>query len=623
MTSTALSALRGTAQSSAAANTAPVHEYRCLYTHDLRRKQKRWQDGFLKFHTFNKRVMVYDQPRNYIGDTHWKGTGETLDDGDELTLENGVIVQVAEPVSTTQTDLTPLFEKRPKDAPERPGHGNLRLPQGRLPTPGVRTTGLTANVAPRHKPLSQLLGTPKGPHGRAMLPMRSPFEERQANLQKEDDWAASERAAKRRRVAEAEQTWNSAKETRTPVPKSRETPVFRRERVAHTTPLARKGPLSVAGDLIDLVSDAEDAEPQSDVTMPNTPPGFTKPLVRSRKKRIAASPQVPELPQPLSSPPVSNTNIVVRVQEETELLEKALDDMDGSEAEDEGPPKQSKKLRLATGSRPKMLLCQDAAPGKRIEKNTQIARPERRFGEIPSHEPRKGRVVREPDQYDARRTKRPSEIRKVQNGLTQSSPPDHSELSDGPLALPHSNYAKNQHRQTALAPKADTNTAPFRESLAKDNRQGLADKVLAPKPTSKANRPNLQIRPAAPQDEQISPRHFRRIRSESDKPLGQQSAIYKSFDGLPAENEPKNMVRGKTTERPLQRSTSLNVQALRRPEREDTPPSPIVDTDVGPWSTEAMDLFDWRPPGYVYHGQGRGFGPAEAVLLEKLPLHDS
>ena len=26
-------------------------------------------------------------------------------------------------------------------------------------------------------------------------------------------------------------------------------------------------------------------------------------------------------------------------------------------------------------------------------------------------------------------------------------------------------------------------------------------------------------------------------------------------------------------------------------------PSPVVDKDVGPWSTEAGDLFDWRPPG--------------------------
>ena len=77
-------------------NTAPVLEFRCLYTHDLRRKLKRWQDGFLRFHTFNRRIMVYDVPRNFVGDTHWREKTE-LADGDELELETGgVLVQVGE-----------------------------------------------------------------------------------------------------------------------------------------------------------------------------------------------------------------------------------------------------------------------------------------------------------------------------------------------------------------------------------------------------------------------------------------------------------------------------------------------------------------------------------------------
>jgi Protein of unknown function (DUF2439) len=70
-------------------NTAPVHEYRCLYSHDIRRKQKRWQDGFVKFHTFNKRVMVYDEGRNFLGDTHWKEQEEPQTD-DEVTLDIGL-----------------------------------------------------------------------------------------------------------------------------------------------------------------------------------------------------------------------------------------------------------------------------------------------------------------------------------------------------------------------------------------------------------------------------------------------------------------------------------------------------------------------------------------------------
>ncbi|KAI7019284.1 hypothetical protein KC355_g3096, partial [Hortaea werneckii] len=101
-------------------NTALVLEFNCLYTHDVRRKSKRWQDGFLRYHTFNKRVMVYDVPRNFIGDTHW--TASELQDGDELTLDKeGVIVQVAEAVGKTETDLTDLRKSKKKPAVE---HGS-------------------------------------------------------------------------------------------------------------------------------------------------------------------------------------------------------------------------------------------------------------------------------------------------------------------------------------------------------------------------------------------------------------------------------------------------------------------------------------------------------------------
>ena len=97
-------------------NTAPILEFRCLYTHDLRRKQKRWQDGLLRFHTFNKRIMVYDVSRNYIGDMHWR-EDEVLQDGDEFQLDRGVLIQVGEATGSMEQDLTGLLEKR-KKAPE-------------------------------------------------------------------------------------------------------------------------------------------------------------------------------------------------------------------------------------------------------------------------------------------------------------------------------------------------------------------------------------------------------------------------------------------------------------------------------------------------------------------------
>ncbi|KAK7530141.1 uncharacterized protein J3D65DRAFT_671929 [Phyllosticta citribraziliensis] len=110
-------------------NTAPVHEFSCLYTHDVRRKQKRWQDGFIRLYTFNQRVME-------------------LEEGDEVTLENGVMVEVVEATATTHTDLDPVLQKRAG------------------PTMGA----FGGRAQPPNRPLSEVLGIPKGPMGRARLP---------------------------------------------------------------------------------------------------------------------------------------------------------------------------------------------------------------------------------------------------------------------------------------------------------------------------------------------------------------------------------------------------------------------------------------------------------------------
>ena len=155
-------------------NTAPIIDYRCLYTHDLRRKQKRWQDGVLRYHTFNKRVMVYDVPRNYIGDTHWRDS-EPVQDGDEFELDRGVLIQVGELLGSVQQDLSELLEKR-KKAPEvqtrddslpKQSAVNLARPHVSQPTQLIRPKSLNA-----------VLGTPKGPVGRAAVQVRSPYEQR-------------------------------------------------------------------------------------------------------------------------------------------------------------------------------------------------------------------------------------------------------------------------------------------------------------------------------------------------------------------------------------------------------------------------------------------------------------
>ncbi|KAI1326999.1 hypothetical protein F5Y16DRAFT_372938 [Xylariaceae sp. FL0255] len=155
--------------------TAPVREHTCLFTRDLLRKQKRWQDGRFKHHTFNGRVMVYDERGNFIGDTHWREDYQ-LDDGEELELDRGgVIVQVGECVGSRDQDLSELVDKRAQERAQRQAAAVARRPQvSQAPSLHTRTPGPQPQ-----KHLHSVIGTPSGHHGRALIPTESPYEERQ------------------------------------------------------------------------------------------------------------------------------------------------------------------------------------------------------------------------------------------------------------------------------------------------------------------------------------------------------------------------------------------------------------------------------------------------------------
>ncbi|KAI1278842.1 hypothetical protein F5Y07DRAFT_55818 [Xylaria sp. FL0933] len=153
--------------------TATVCEHACLFTHDLRRKQKRWQDGRLKYHTFNRRVMVYDERGNFVGDTHWREDHD-LADGDDLELERGgILIQVGECVGTRDQDLSELIDKRAQERAQRQAAAAARRP----PVATVATLHHKQQLIPQ-KHLHDVIGTPSGHHGRAVLPKESPYEER-------------------------------------------------------------------------------------------------------------------------------------------------------------------------------------------------------------------------------------------------------------------------------------------------------------------------------------------------------------------------------------------------------------------------------------------------------------
>ncbi|KAK1769003.1 protein ZGRF1 [Phialemonium atrogriseum] len=153
--------MSGTTSLSTTGSTAPVLEYLCLFTRDLRRKQKRWQDGRLKYHTFNKRIMVYDDRGNFVGDTHWRDDCD-LGAGEEVELERGgVIVQISDCVGRQTQDLSELIDKPLQEKQQRHAAAASRTPAPSLVRrPDPRLQPPPDHFQLRHRPLKDLIGAP-------------------------------------------------------------------------------------------------------------------------------------------------------------------------------------------------------------------------------------------------------------------------------------------------------------------------------------------------------------------------------------------------------------------------------------------------------------------------------
>ena len=403
-----------------ASQTAPVNEFKCLFTHDLRRKQKRWQDGYLKFHTFNSRIMVTDQARNHIGETYWKESHE-LQEGEELNLDRGVMVEVAEPVGTTQTDLTQIFGNKTREPPKEPATRPtpsatvrpFQRPSSIVPT--VQRTGTQL----RHKSLNTLLGTAKGAVGKAVL-RKSPYDERKR--QEKEDSEVKGRAAKRQKTAQRPGGSRASGPVLEDVPPSKALPLW--AKTADAKEARVKAPATQAPNVVTISSESDHVPVfTSDVTLPSTPEGFKKPRPAIRPNPPLNPPpaqtpdippvqtpkiprgkvpvpsvkaaETPKRPAPPSSPPVSASNHLTDV-------DVAVQPMSKPRKEPSPPPSpvrhpKAKSLRLSTGVRRGTLMCQSLpqqAPRsdsehRNMASKSHVAAPSRLLSKEPSPPVRK------------------------------------------------------------------------------------------------------------------------------------------------------------------------------------------------------------------------------------------
>ncbi|GAB7327621.1 hypothetical protein MBLNU13_g11467t1 [Cladosporium sp. NU13] len=652
-------------------NTAPVLEFNCLYTHDIRRKQKRWQDGFLRFHTFNKRVMVYDVPRNFIGDMHWK-EGEDLQEGDEVTLEkDAVLVQVAESVGRTETDLTELKQSAKKSKRTEGGQKssspprNLATPSRNMGPPTARPG--TASVAGgnaqlKHRSLNALLGTPKGRIGKATLPTKSPFETRQAE---ENETWESGRPPKRSKG----ESWNL---TRTTVPlqnSRRETPLWKR--TADARAKAAKQVALPPGqkklgtkEVIDLSDDGEDSPSKflqgfsSDAAGPASSPVREvprPPTPVSRKQQVRpSSPVFQTQKREEKAPEIRNETPprpakAARVEPPRRTIEEPEPAASPPRI---APPflpppsnKPSQTLRMATSApKRKTLACLDQisnSPAGTMEKptSTEDARPT-------SSKRKTQRELLE--ERLAKMNKMAQQRADDLNAIVDDADATALEISqmDEAAPPPERPEIRVTSRQTEPAeePVPLKSDRSFRRVVSEHNTAASAaatSKCIpcapvrftpppvgqAPKP---AEQPKQRTEAAVPAQRERTPKKVAPPPTAEPRPAGKEALPPQEQPGVqqstkepippngeipPPPQPPAARRRPGIGRKEIRMSaqaclpTALNVAAngtstviLAKPFQAPKPPAPpkapAPPEETGPWTREAFDLFNWRPPGW-------------------------
>lgn len=199
-----------------------------MFTHDIQKKTKKWHDGTLRFHTFNKRVMVYDESKNFVGDLHYRQS-EEFGEGLELKLDRPVLVLVEDPLGQSNTDLTPLLSRQKQD-----GSPRLDRTQASQPSRASLSRINAANSQIKPKSIKELLAGSQGASGRARLVTQSPYEQRHPLSEIQPSF---ERPAKRQKIQADPTHPSTARVVGAPLPAVVE-PIAKAPILQHTPPAA-------------------------------------------------------------------------------------------------------------------------------------------------------------------------------------------------------------------------------------------------------------------------------------------------------------------------------------------------------------------------------------------------
>lgn len=182
--------------------------------------------------------MVYDDGKNYVGDLHYR-QDEEFNEGVELHLDRGVLVDVGERLGETQTDLAPILDRKKDESSPQAARTIRRVAAGSQKDP---------------KSLSQILGT-QTRTGRAR-PLPSPYQQRQPLVQVQPSGTLMPPPPKRQKVDSSgkENCPSSPPQTNKPAQPVRQTAEIL---PPAPRPVASKNPVVDFQEVVDLSSDEE------------------------------------------------------------------------------------------------------------------------------------------------------------------------------------------------------------------------------------------------------------------------------------------------------------------------------------------------------------------------------
>ncbi|KTW28310.1 uncharacterized protein T551_02729 [Pneumocystis jirovecii RU7] len=104
-------------------HTAAVDRFKCLWTSNKHQVRKRWHDGFLNFHRFNFRAMLYDKENTLVDDLFMPK--QSVVSGNQIEFDHH-LVSVEDALGTTYTDISSLYTRNHNIAGTKE---NIKMPQ--------------------------------------------------------------------------------------------------------------------------------------------------------------------------------------------------------------------------------------------------------------------------------------------------------------------------------------------------------------------------------------------------------------------------------------------------------------------------------------------------------------